>query len=67
MRAPNGYGSVYRMSDTYRVDKNNVASIKLAESCGLIRLPQNMIDENIREKEYVYVAGKIFEENVKKC
>ncbi len=44
---------------TYRVDKNNTASIKLAESCGLVRLPQNMIDENIRETEYVYVAGKI--------
>ena len=51
----NGFSSL-----VYRVNKNNVASIKLAESCGLKRLPQNMIDENIRETEYVYVAGKNF-------
>ena len=25
-----------------------------------IRLPQNMISENIRESEYVYVSGKNF-------
>ena len=51
----NGFSSL-----VYRVNKNNVASIKLAESCGLKRLPQNMISENIRETEYVYVAGKNF-------
>lgn len=47
---------------TYRVNKNNTASIKLAESCGLIRLPQDMVDEKIRETEYVYVAGEIIPE-----
>lgn len=50
----NGFDSL-----TYRVNKNNMASIKLAESCDLIRLPQNMIDERIRETEYVYVTGEI--------
>ena len=47
---------------TYRVDKNNLASIELAESCGLIRLPKYMVDEKIRETEYVYVVGKIIPE-----
>ena len=51
----NGFSSL-----VYRVNKNNVASINLAESCGLVSLPQSMVDENIRETEYVYVTGKIF-------
>ena len=41
---------------TYRVNKKNIASIKLAEKCGLKRLPQDMIFENIRETEYVYIG-----------
>ena len=51
----NGFSSL-----VYRVNKNNVASINLAESCGLVSLPQSMVDENIRETEYVYVTGKNF-------
>lgn len=47
----NGFKSL-----TYRVDKNNTASIGLAEKCGLKRLPQDMIDESIRETEYVYIG-----------
>ena len=41
---------------TYRVDKQNFASIKLAEKCGLKRLPQDMIVESIRATEYVYIG-----------
>ncbi len=41
---------------TYRVDKNNVASIGLAERCGLKRLPQDMVVETIRASEYVYIG-----------
>ena len=41
---------------TYRVNKKNIASIKLAEKCGLKRLPQDMIVESIRVTEYVYIG-----------
>ena len=41
---------------TYRVCKDNTASIKLAESCGLRRLPQNEVDASIRDAEYIYVG-----------
>ena len=47
----NGFKSL-----TYRVNKKNIASIKLAEKCGLKRLPQDMIVESIRATEYVYIG-----------
>ena len=48
----NGFKSL-----TYRVHKDNLASIKLAESCGLIRLPQAELVATIRDTEYVYIAN----------
>ena|GEM_PF-2884440 len=45
---------------TYRVNKNNIASIKLAEKCGLERLPEIMVSESVRKIDYVYATGDIF-------
>ncbi len=45
---------------TYRVNKNNTASIGLAEKCGLTRLPETMVVESVNKIDYVYVTGDIF-------
>lgn len=49
----NGFKSL-----TYRVNQDNIASILLAEKCGLIRLPQEILYENIRDTEYVYITTR---------
>ena len=45
-------------SMTYRVWKQNIPSIKLAESLGLRRIPQKILFKEIQDKEYVYALFK---------
>lgn len=51
----NGFKSL-----TYKVNQGNLPSIRLAERCGLTRLSQNLLYENIQKTDFVYVAGKMF-------
>ena len=51
------YNSKYE-SFTYRVDKDNTASINLAKSLGLTKIEENYVFREIRDKEYVYVIYK---------
>lgn len=48
----NGFNSL-----TYRVNKKNIASIKLAEKCGLKKVSQELVNEDIRATEYVYIGA----------
>ena len=48
------------LSLTYRTKQSNISSIKLAESCGLKRLSQDVLYSNIRTTDYVYIKEKKF-------
>ena len=54
------FRSKRKTGSTYGVNKKNVASISLAEKCGLKRLPETMVAENVRKIDYVYIVGDIF-------